>query len=297
MRTTSILLLLLACNGPADDKSVDTEVNEETDPTVDTEPTVDTDTCPQLEADYAALVTPPACSGPEDCQVLNGQCGVGLGGCYELSNGAVTQAELDALGAAYSAASCTSAVCDCAEAAPVDCVDDVCAFTTTPPAPDCVWTVTSTLPDVTIAGPQVPCTYTLAQADLGVDFTWTLTVTEPRDVVVAAVSCAGLDPSGLRFRELISNTGTRGGSSLWCPRCDLGRCLPDEDASTTVVGTWPQTFTWRPRQWPGPSDFGQTPGDLFEPGDYELVVRAQGTLVDGGDPWEVKLETVVTLLP
>jgi hypothetical protein len=292
MRTLWVLMLGWGCTGG--DKAVEPVDSE---PVVDTEvvPHTDPPTCAEIEADYAALVGPAACEAPEDCELLNGACGLGLGGCYELSNGSTTQAQLDELGLRYADAGCTSGVCDCAEPPAVDCVEQVCV--PAEPAPRCVWTATSSLPGVTLLGPDVPCTYTLAGADLGVSFTWTALVSEPVAVVVDAVSCAGLDDSGLRFLELVSSTGTVSGEALWCPRCDLGRCPNDEDESETVTGSWDHTFTWRPRQWTGPSDFGQQPGELFAPGDYVLTVVARGRLLASGDPWTARLQTTVTLLP
>ena len=67
-----------------------------------------------IEEDYAVLVATTACALATDCQILNGQCGVSLGGCYEVTNTTVTQGDLTDLGAAYADAGCKTAVCDCA---------------------------------------------------------------------------------------------------------------------------------------------------------------------------------------
>jgi hypothetical protein len=69
-----------------------------------------------------------ACNVADDCQTLNGQCGVGLGGCYEAVNQSISQEDLNALGDEFSRANCFAAVCDCAEAPAVDCVAGQCAF-------------------------------------------------------------------------------------------------------------------------------------------------------------------------
>lgn len=159
----------------------------------------------------------------------------------------------------------------------------------------CTWTATSTLAGATITGGDVPCTWTLSEADAGVDVPFTLTITEAVDVRVDMVSCAGIDDSGLRFDTLVSPSGTKAEQDLWCPRCDVGLCPTDTATYTTAIGTWPDTFTWRPRRWEGPSDFGQQPGALFPAGTYTLVVMASGTTVSGDTPWTVALTTEVSL--
>lgn len=73
-------------------------------------------TCADVEAAYGYLTgdASRACAVDGDCQIVWGQCGVGLGGCWHAVNQAVRAAELQALGAQYSALFCTEAVCDCA---------------------------------------------------------------------------------------------------------------------------------------------------------------------------------------
>ncbi|MBW2463511.1 MAG: hypothetical protein JRH11_17810 [Deltaproteobacteria bacterium] len=72
-------------------------------------------TCGSIELIYEGLTTGDAtlCTIDADCHVLSGQCSVGLGGCYHAVNTDTTRDQLAALGAMYTAASCTSAVCDC----------------------------------------------------------------------------------------------------------------------------------------------------------------------------------------
>lgn len=79
-------------------------------------------TCTDVEDGYAALVAANrGCSQPTDCQLLIGQCSVGLGGCYEFVNHSITQSDLSALGQEFSSLSCTTAVCDCAPPPGVTC--------------------------------------------------------------------------------------------------------------------------------------------------------------------------------
>lgn len=86
--------------------------------------------CDALEDAYAtALEDHAACDVDDECVVLNGQCGVGLGGCYVAANRGLTQARLDDLGQAYANAGCTGAVCDCAEPpSAAACAGGECAF-------------------------------------------------------------------------------------------------------------------------------------------------------------------------
>jgi hypothetical protein len=87
------------------------------------------ESCEDREAEYAALVEAEEntiCQRDEDCRVLTGQCGVGLGGCYEVVNVAVSQDELDALGAGYSGDGCTGGACDCAEPPEAVCEQNTC---------------------------------------------------------------------------------------------------------------------------------------------------------------------------
>jgi len=159
----------------------------------------------------------------------------------------------------------------------------------------CVWTATSTLSGAALTGGDASCGQALSSADAGVDVPWTLTITEAQEVRVDNVSCIAVDDSGLRFYEYVSSDPAGASQDTWCPSCDVGICPVDNDAYTTVVGTWVHTFTWRPRQWQGPSDVGNTPGDLLPAGDYQLVVRAAGTMVADGSPWQMRLSAPLTL--
>jgi len=85
------------------------------------------ETCEEIQQTYADLVADnSSCEVTDDCQVLWGQCGQGLGGCYEAVNGNVTQEELSALGSQFAEQGCTQWVCDCTPPPEVECKDNVC---------------------------------------------------------------------------------------------------------------------------------------------------------------------------
>ena len=89
--------------------------------------------CSDIEAEYqAALTTGAVCSVSADtCHVVNGHCGVGLGGCYHAVNDGVTQGALNEIAGRWSGLSCDVGrpVCDCAvPPSSASCVADSCAF-------------------------------------------------------------------------------------------------------------------------------------------------------------------------
>jgi hypothetical protein len=99
------------------------------------------DTCEGIDVSYDSLVREAkSCEVAADCQALNGQCGVGLGGCYEIVNQSLTQEQLNEVAAQWTGARCDEnvGVCDCApppEA--LACVRGECTVATGPAcAPD-----------------------------------------------------------------------------------------------------------------------------------------------------------------
>ena len=60
--------------------------------------------------------------------MISGDCGVGLGGCHYAVAQSFDEGQLEALAMAYTDMGCISAVCDCAEAPPLVCVDGLCGF-------------------------------------------------------------------------------------------------------------------------------------------------------------------------
>lgn len=174
-------------------------------------------------------------------------------------------------------------------------VDTAVVDTDTDASTACVWTASSTLEGVTMVGGDVSCTWSVAAADLGVVAPFSVEIVSAIDVDVPHVSCAGPEKHGLVVQAWVKNG--RDGADVWCPGCDLGRCAPNTSRTSTALGSWPDTFTWRPRRWNGPSDYGAEPGELFEPGTYLLQVFATGTRVSDGTPWRVALSAPVTLTP
>ena len=85
-----------------------------TDATSTTEETGST-TCSEVQAEYELEVAKTDCSVDEDCKIILGHCGVGLGGCYYAVNASVDEASLDVLAQIWSDGGCTQGVCDCAE--------------------------------------------------------------------------------------------------------------------------------------------------------------------------------------
>jgi hypothetical protein len=70
--------------------------------------------CSEIEAEYESLVTMTDCQGDDECKIIAGHCGVGLGGCDYAVNVSVAVTALDDLAEAYVAGNCTNGVCDCA---------------------------------------------------------------------------------------------------------------------------------------------------------------------------------------
>ena len=83
--------------------------------------------CEELETSYAEAVrSASVCRQDADCQILNGQCGSGLGGCYEFVNQTLSQEDLNALGRRYGT-ECDGPVCDCPPPPnSVACIEGVC---------------------------------------------------------------------------------------------------------------------------------------------------------------------------
>lgn len=70
--------------------------------------------CDSIRSSYTALVKSNVqCKQDSDCHVLNGHCGVGLGGCYYAVNKSLNQAKLDQLAKQFRAQKCTGPVCRC----------------------------------------------------------------------------------------------------------------------------------------------------------------------------------------
>mgnify|MGYP001310931108 CR=1 FL=1 len=84
-----------------------------TDATSTTEETGST-TCSEVQAEYELEVAKTDCSVDEDCKIILGHCGVGLGGCDYAVNVEVDEGYLDTLASTWESLGCTQGVCDCA---------------------------------------------------------------------------------------------------------------------------------------------------------------------------------------
>jgi hypothetical protein len=89
------------------------ETTDTTTDTTDTETTEGPAECATIEVEYDAIVEMNGCNEDSECKIIDGHCGVGLGGCYYAVNTSVDETELDGLAQAYSDGGCTQGVCDC----------------------------------------------------------------------------------------------------------------------------------------------------------------------------------------
>ena len=88
------------------------------------------DDCGVIEAEYLELVNASQnqrCSEQSDCSVINGHCGVGLGGCYYGLN--IEQRALDAIALRWTQAGCRGPVCRCTAPPSVRCDGGGCLLT------------------------------------------------------------------------------------------------------------------------------------------------------------------------
>ncbi|MEJ7728496.1 MAG: hypothetical protein WKG00_04715 [Polyangiaceae bacterium] len=87
-------------------------------------------TCDEIDSAYqSAIAGAKTCNTAGGCQVLQGHCGIGLGGCYEAVNSSLTQSDLDKLAAEWSAQGCLGPVCKCAPPPlTVGCDQGMCAL-------------------------------------------------------------------------------------------------------------------------------------------------------------------------
>ncbi len=80
-----------------------------------------------------------------------------------------------------------------------------------------------------------------------------------------------------------------GGDQQHC-RCDVGLCRATDEWITLQPGTYELTAEWSGRNWQGPSDTGNQPGEYFPPGTYDFEVSTVGEYRDANDqvmPYEV----------
>jgi hypothetical protein len=83
-------------------------------------------TCDDVGSAYSRLVANQSCTVDADCHIVSGSCAVGLGGCHEVVNVAVTQEQLGALTDRWTALGCIAGACRCAPEGGVKCQDGTC---------------------------------------------------------------------------------------------------------------------------------------------------------------------------
>ncbi len=140
------------------------------------------------------------------------------------------------------------------------------------------WVSYSNLPGVRIEFPDQPCTFTLSEAQEGIELAYTVIVEEDLTAVASrpspAESCgAPRPPSGLSVHERIHGDG-----QLYC-LCDVGICLGGSGPAVTLrAGEYPNSFPWKGRNWTGPSDTNSPVGPPFPPGRYSFDLRSRGSV-------------------
>lgn len=156
----------------------------------------------------------------------------------------------------------------------------------------CEGTSTSDLPGVSIVFPPQDCTFTLAEAAAGLSFQYTITIAQPVADVTPFPSDAGgcdqPDASGL-----IPFATIAGNDQSYC-LCDQGLCPGLKTTADLAPGEFPGTIEWSGVNWSGPSDTDNPKGPPFPPGDYEVELRAPGTVGPEGKTSEF---TVLATLP
>lgn len=109
-----------------------------------------------------------------------------------------------------------------------------------------------------------------------------------------AGGCATPGDSGIAIQERV-----QGGDESWCI-CDEGLCMaPEPTFSLLTPGTYADSIEWDGRNWFGPSDFGNPPGEAFPPGEYLFVVRGAGTIrrADGStSEWDISATAPIVVV-
>ena len=146
--------------------------------------------------------------------------------------------------------------------------------------PKCNYVTDGTLPGLSIDLTGSPCEFTLAKLKAGVTFTYRVEAEKfLKNVVSQALDpghCDAPGAAGLRILEKI-----HGGGQSYC-LCDQGLCKDSSAPHDIEIGTYVGTFEWDGANWNGPSDTGTPKGPQFPPGEYVLVVRAEGNWGDSG---------------
>jgi hypothetical protein len=159
------------------------------------------------------------------------------------------------------------------------------------PGPDlsnmdlCEYSFDGTLVGVSIDLSGNQCQYTLAEAAAGIKFTYRIIIETPleelQSLPLDAGHCDETGPAGLKTLEKI-----HGNDQSYCV-CDLGLCDSVIDKVDLVVGEYADVFEWEGTNWNGPSDTGNPKGAPFPPGEYTLVIRAEGKVGSLGSDFAV----------
>ncbi|MCX4240711.1 hypothetical protein [Paraliomyxa miuraensis] len=159
---------------------------------------------------------------------------------------------------------------------------------------DCQTVLESDLPGVTIEIDS-PCAHSLAQAQDGVETSYTIDVTDALMGVESGQACFETPRGGIHVQWRVFSAEQR-----HCV-CDVGLCpAPTPSPTTLVPGETIDGFEWFAYEWDGPSDTGQPFGDPFVPGDYTIEVVATGFWDDGVDPetpFTIRAQRPVVLVP
>lgn len=122
---------------------------------------------------------------------------------------------------------------------------------------------------------QSSYTFTLAQANAGIQIPYQIIIGENIDTIYASsqMQCPGQpDSSGLIPHEILSGNGQQ-----YCV-CDEGYCLSLDTGviSESIKGTYHETFSWQGHNWNGPSDYNAPIGPSFPAGTYFLKISVAG---------------------
>jgi hypothetical protein len=162
----------------------------------------------------------------------------------------------------------------------------------------CVKSSQSNLPGVSIDFVDPSCRFTLAQAAAGIQIGYDVEVAQDLSGVVPLPQddghCGAPGSSGLIVFEQLDGNGQR-----YC-LCDTGLCpAPLTTAVTLQAGSYPSTFSWKGRNWTGPSDTSNPMGAPFPAGSYLLHVSAHGLWrsPNGDQNFAVVATLGITLVP
>ncbi|MBN1959579.1 MAG: hypothetical protein JW841_01420 [Deltaproteobacteria bacterium] len=133
----------------------------------------------------------------------------------------------------------------------------------------------SDLPGVSIEFPHQSCDYTIEQAQLGFYVDYIVKINETiTDVIPRALDtgdCEKPGPSGLVIHYQFGDD-----PYVYC-QCNTQLCTNEPLATVTLEPGEFASHVWvQARQWQGPSDTNEMPGDPFPVGEYDVILVAEG---------------------